>query len=103
MFAVINTNGVQFVVTPGERIKVMANLGEKGKEIEFDKVMMIKDNEDTVVGRPYVEGAKVRGVIRESGHLPKVVVFKFRRKEKYRRKRGHRQDFSEIEITDIIK
>jgi len=103
MFAVINTNGVQFVVTRGERIKIMANLGETGKEIEFDKVMMIKDNGETVVGRPFVKGAKVRGVIRESGHLPKVIVFKFRRKEKYRRKRGHRQDFSEVEITDIIK
>jgi large subunit ribosomal protein L21 len=103
MFAVINTNGVQFVVTRGERIKIMANLGEKGKEIEFDKVMMIKDNGDTVVGRPFVKGAKVKGVIRETGRLPKVVVFKFIRKEKYRRKRGHHQDFSEIEITDIIK
>ena len=103
MFAVINTNGVQFVVTRGEKIKVLANLGEKGKEIEFDKVMMIKDNGDTIVGRPFVKGAKGKGVIRESGQLPKVIVFKFKRKEKYRRKRGHRQDFSEVEITDIIK
>ncbi len=103
MFAVINTNGVQFVVTRGERIKIQANLGEKGKEVEFDKVMMIKDNGDTVVGRPFVEGAKVKGVIRECGRLPKIVVFKFIRKEKYRRKRGHHQDFCEVEITDIIK
>ncbi|MDH4211056.1 MAG: 50S ribosomal protein L21 [candidate division WOR-3 bacterium] len=103
MFAVINTNGVQFVVTRGERIKIQANLGEKGKEVEFDKVMMIKDNSDTVVGRPFVEGAKVKGVIRECGRLPKIVVFKFIRKEKYRRKRGHHQDFCEVEITDIIK
>jgi large subunit ribosomal protein L21 len=103
MFAVINTNGVQFVVTRGEKIKIQANLGEKGKEVEFDKVMMIKDNGDTVVGRPFIEGAKVKGVIRECGRLPKIVVFKFIRKEKYRRKRGHHQDFCEIEITDIIK
>lgn len=103
MFAVINTSGVQFVVTRGEKIRVLANLGEKGREVEFDKVMMIKDNGDTIVGRPFVKGAKVKGVIRESGRLPKVVVFKFRRKEKYRRKRGHQQDFCEVEITDIIK
>lgn len=103
MFAVINTNGVQFVVTRGERIRILADLGEKGNEVEFDKVMMIKDNGDTVVGRPFVKGAKVKGVIRENGRLPKVIVFKFRRKEKYRRKRGHHQDFCEVEITDIIK
>ncbi|UCG29658.1 MAG: 50S ribosomal protein L21 [candidate division WOR-3 bacterium] len=103
MFAVINTNGVQFVVTRGERIKIQANLGEKGKEVEFDKVMMIKDDGDTVVGRPFVKGAKVKGVIKECGRLPKIVVFKFIRKEKYRRKHGHRQDFCEVEITDIIK
>jgi large subunit ribosomal protein L21 len=103
MFAVINTNGVQFVVTRGERIKIQANLGEKGKEVEFDKVMMIKDDGDTVVGRPFIKGAKVKGVIKECGRLPKIVVFKFIRKEKYRRKHGHRQDFCEVEITDIIK
>lgn len=103
MFAVIKTNGFQYVVTKGERIKIPAAIGEKGTEIEFDKVMMIKDNGDTFVGRPFVKGARVKGIVKECGRLPKVVVFKFIRKEKYRRKRGHHQDFCEIEITDIIK
>jgi large subunit ribosomal protein L21 len=103
MFAVIKTSGFQYVVTKGEKIKIPAVLGEKGKEVVFDKVMMIKDNGDTVVGRPFVKGAKVKGIIKECGRLPKVIVFKFIRKEKYRRKRGHHQDFCEIEITDIIK
>ncbi|UCF70789.1 MAG: 50S ribosomal protein L21 [candidate division WOR-3 bacterium] len=103
MFAVIKTSGFQYVVTKGEKIKIPAALGEKGTEVEFDKVMMIKGNGDTVVGRPFVKGAKVKGVVKECGRLPKVVVFKFIKKEKYRRKRGHHQNFCEIEITDIIK
>jgi large subunit ribosomal protein L21 len=103
MFAVIRTNGYQYVVTKGEKIRIPALVGEKDKEVEFDKVMMLKDNEGTLVGRPYVEGAKVKGIIRECGRLPKVVVFKFIRKEKFRRKHGHRQDYCEVEITDIVK
>ncbi len=103
MFAVIKASGFQFVVTKGEKIKIPAVIGEKGKEIEFDKVLMLKDDGETVVGRPYVKGAKVKGVVRECGRLPKVIVFKFIRKEKYRRKKGHRQDFCEVEITDILK
>lgn len=103
MFAVIKASGFQFVVTKGEKIKIPAVIGEKGKEIEFDKVLMLKDDGETVVGRPYVKGAKVKGVVRECGRLPKIVVFKFIRKEKYRRKKGHRQDFCEVEITDILK
>lgn len=103
MFAVIKASGFQFVVTKGEKIKIPAVIGEKGKEIEFDKVLLLKDDGETVVGRPYVKGAKVKGVVRECGRLPKVVVFKFIKKEKYRRKKGHRQDFCEVEITDILK
>lgn len=103
MFAVIKASGFQFVVTKGEKIKIPAVIGEKGKEIEFDKVLMLKDDGETVVGRPYVKGATVKGVVRECGRLPKVIVFKFIRKEKYRRKKGHRQDFCEVEITDILK
>jgi large subunit ribosomal protein L21 len=103
MFAVIKASGFQFVVTKGEKIKIPAVIGEKGKEIEFDKVLMFKDNGETIVGRPYVKGAKVKGVVRECGRLPKVIVFKFIKKEKYRRKKGHHQDFCEVEITDILK
>lgn len=103
MFAVIETNGYQFVVTKGEKIKIPAVLGEKGKELEFDKVMMLKDDSNMEVGRPFVQGARVKGVIRKCGRLPKVIVFKFTRKEKYRRKRGHHQDFCEVEITDIVR
>ncbi|MGB7055826.1 MAG: 50S ribosomal protein L21 [bacterium] len=103
MFAVIETKGFQFVVTKGEKIKIPAIIAEKGKEVEFEKVMMIKDDGKTLVGKPYVKGAKVKVIVRECGRLPKIIVIKFIRKEKYRRKRGHHQDFCEVEITDILK
>ncbi|KPL14789.1 hypothetical protein AMJ74_02715 [candidate division WOR_3 bacterium SM1_77] len=103
MFAVIETKGFQFVVTKGEKIKIPAIIADEGKEVEFDKVMMIKDDGKTLVGKPYVKGAKVKGIVRECGRLPKIIVFKFIRKEKYRRKRGHHQAFCEVEITDILK
>ncbi len=103
MFAVIKAKGYQYVVSKGEVITIPANLGEPNSEVQFDQVLMIKDNGNTIVGKPYVQNAAVKGVIKEQGKLPKVTVFKFRRREKYRRKKGHRQDFSAVQITEIIK
>lgn len=103
MFAVIRANGYQYLVSKGEIITIPAHIGELGKEVEFDKVLMIKENTNTLFGKPYLDGSKVKGIIRKHGRLPKIVVFKFRRRKKYRNKKGHRQDFSQIEITDIVK
>uniref|UniRef100_A0A7V0Z575 Large ribosomal subunit protein bL21 n=1 Tax=candidate division WOR-3 bacterium TaxID=2052148 RepID=A0A7V0Z575_UNCW3 len=103
MFAVIKTNSYQYVVSKGDRVIIPALLGETGKEVEFDKILMIKDNENVILGKPYVEGALVKGIIKKTGKLPKVIVYKFIRRENYRRKKGHRQLFTEVEITDIIK
>ncbi len=103
MFAVIKTNGFQFLVSKGEKIFIPARVSEVGKAVEFSNVLMIKDNGNITVGKPYVKGAKVLGIVKNQGRLPKVIVFKFKRRTKYRRKSGHRQDFSEIEITDITQ
>lgn len=103
MFAVIKTNSYQYVVSKGDRVIIPALLGETGKEVAFDKILMIKDSENVIVGKPYVEGALVKGIIKKTGKLPKVIVYKFIRRENYRRKKGHRQLFTEVEITDIIK
>jgi len=103
VFAVIRANGYQYLVSKGEIITIPAHIGELGKEVEFDKVLMIKENTNTLFGQPYLDGSKVKGIIRKHGRLPKIVVFKFRRRKKYRNKKGHRQDFSQIEITDIVK
>lgn len=103
MFAVIKTKGFQYLVSKGERVVIPAYIAEVGKTVAFDKVLMIKDNGKTEIGQPYIKGARVKGVVKKVGKLPKVIVFKFRRRKKYRRKRGHRQEFSEIEITEIKK
>jgi large subunit ribosomal protein L21 len=102
MFAVIKTKGYQYLVKKGEKITIPASIGNPGTKVEFDEVMMIKDNSDTKVGSPYIKGAKVKGIVKQCGKLPKITVFKFRRREKYRRKKGHRQHFTEVEITDIV-
>jgi len=103
MFAVIRTNGYQYVVAKGESIKIPARIGEPGKNIEFDKILMLKDNDNTLIGKPYVEGVKVKGTVKKHGRFPKAIIYKFTRRENYRRKRGHRQDFTEVEITDIAR
>ncbi len=103
MFAVIKTNGFQYVVNKGDRITIPAILGEVGKELEFNHVLMLKDNGETKIGTPYLQGVKVKGIVKRTGRLPKITVYKFRRRENYRRKKGHRQPFTEVEITGIIK
>ena len=103
MFAVISTNGMQYVVTKGEIIKIPAKIGAEGKDIEFDKVLLFKEDGDTKVGKPYIEGIKVKGIVRRHGKLPKTIIYKFIRRENYRRKRGYRQDYTEVEIRDIVR
>lgn len=101
MFAVISAKGYQFIVSKGDKVVIPARIAEVGETIEFDKVMMIKDNGNTAVGMPFLKGAKVHGIIKKIGKLPKIIVFKFRRRKKYRKKAGHKQDFCEVEITGI--
>jgi large subunit ribosomal protein L21 len=103
VFAVIKANGYQYLVSKGEVITIPAQIGEVGKKVEFDKVMMIKEKTKTLFGEPFITGSKVKGIVKEHGKSPKVIVFKFRKRKKYRRKKGHRQNFSKIEITDIVK
>ncbi len=103
MFAVIKTNNHQYVVSKGDKIIIPEVVAESGKEIEFNKVLMIKDDNGVSVGKPYVEGVVVKGIVKKIGKLPKVIVFKFIRRENYRRKKGHKQDYSEVEITEIAR
>ena len=103
MFAVIKAKGFQYLVSEGEVVTIPARIGDVGKQIEFDQVMMIKEDGETLIGKPYLKGAKVKGIVKKHGKSDKVIVYKFRRREKYRNKRGHRQDISEVEITKIIR
>jgi large subunit ribosomal protein L21 len=100
MYAVIKTGGKQYRVSEGDRLRVEKLPGEPGAQVTFDEVLMI-GGEKVAVGTPVVKGAKVRAEIVTQGRDKKVIVFKFRRRKNYRRKRGHRQPFTELKITSI--
>lgn len=100
MYAVIRTGGKQYRVAEGDRLRVEKLPGEPGSKISFDEVLMI-GGEKVAVGAPLVKGAKVSAEIVAQERAKKVIVFKFRRRKNYRRKRGHRQPFTELKITGI--
>ncbi len=96
MFAVIETGGKQYIVKEGDVIRV-EKLNTNGKKVIFDKVLMVGDK----VGSPYVEGATVEADLIRTDKAKKVIVFKFKRRKGYKRKKGHRQWFSEVRIKKI--
>ncbi len=100
MYAVIKTGGKQYRVQEGDLIRVERIQGDIGSTIELDSVLMI-GGDKVVVGKPLVAGAKVTAEITGQNRSKKVIVFKMRRRKRYRRKRGHRQHFTELRITDV--
>jgi large subunit ribosomal protein L21 len=101
MYAVINTGGKQYRVTPGEQVKVEMLKGEAGDTITFEQVLLTSDGEKILLGQPYLENSKVVGQIIRQGKGKKVVVLKYKRRKTYRRKRGHRQPFTLVRIDAI--
>ena len=101
MYAVIETGGKQYRVAAGDKVRVEKLNAEVGAEVAFDKVILLGKDDGPVVGAPYVEGASVTGKVLEHGKEDKVIVFKYRRKKNYRKFRGHRQQFSSVEISAI--
>lgn len=101
MFAIIDTGGKQYKVSPGDKIKVEKLDNQAGEAIVFDKVLLSSDGEKVSIGSPYIDGAKVEAKILKQGRNKKVIVFKYSSKTRYRKKKGHRQFFTEVEITKI--
>ena len=102
MQAVIRTGAKQYLVKPGDVINVELLKSAEKDEVEFDDVLMVSDSQDNVrVGAPNVEGAKVIGKILGEVKGKKIVVFKFKRRKGYRKKQGHRQKYTSVEITEI--
>ena len=101
MFAVIETGSKQYIVSPKDKIKVEKVPVEEGKEVIFDKVLLVSDSKATKVGKPYVKGAKVLGKVLKQGRGKKIKWIKYKSKTRYRRHRGHRQHFTEVEIIKI--
>lgn len=100
MYAVIKTGGKQYRVAQGDRLRVEKLPGDVGASVTFDEVLML-GGEKVSVGTPLVKGAKVTAEIVAQDRAKKIIVFKFRRRKNYRRKRGHRQPFTEIKITGV--
>jgi large subunit ribosomal protein L21 len=103
MYAVVEIAGKQFKIANSDRIRVPKLDAEIGKKVEFEKVLLLADNGTVKVGNPTVEGAKVEAMVLSHGKDEKVIVFKKKRRKGYRVKRGHRQPFTEIEVSKIIE
>jgi large subunit ribosomal protein L21 len=101
MYAVVRTGGKQVRVEPGDRVRVEKLAGDVGGRIELDDVLMLGGDDAIQVGTPVVAGAKVTGTITAQARHPKITVFKMKRRKGYRRKQGHRQDYTEIEVDKI--
>ena len=101
MYAVIESGGKQHRVSSGDEVMVEKLAGDVGETISFDKVLLTSDGEKVSVGKPYLEDAKVLGRITRHDKHKKIVDFKYKRRKGYRRKKGHRQQFTVVRIEDI--
>lgn len=101
MYAVVNTGGKQYKVQKGETLRIEKIQGEVGSSVTFDKVLMVADGENIRVGQPVLENVVVQAQIVEQDKAKKILVFKYKRRKRYRRKNGHRQPFTAIRIDGI--
>jgi large subunit ribosomal protein L21 len=101
MYAVINTGGKQYKVQQGETLRIEKIAGEIGSKVTFDRVLMVADGENVRVGQPIIDKAAVQASIVEQDKAKKILVFKYKRRKRYRRKQGHRQPYTAIRIDGI--
>ena len=101
MYAVIETGGKQYRVSEGDILELEKLPAEEGEKVEFNQVLMVKDENGTQVGTPYLEEGKVTGQVLRQGKGKKITVFKYKPKKNIRRKKGHRQPFSQVRIESI--
>jgi large subunit ribosomal protein L21 len=101
MYAVIQTGGKQCRVSPGDEIKVEKIPGEAGDKVTFDRILLASDGENVQMGKPYLENSKVIAKIVRQGKERKILVFKYKRRKGFRRKKGHRQPFTLVRIENI--
>lgn len=101
MYAVVETGGKQYRVTEGDVIYVEKLEGAQGDSIDLSNVLLLSNEGDIKVGKPYVEGAKVSATIEDQGKAKKIIVFKFKAKKDYRKKQGHRQPYTKLKISKI--
>jgi large subunit ribosomal protein L21 len=101
MYAVVATGGKQYKVREGQILRVEKIQGDIGSSVTFDKVLMTSDGEVVNIGQPVLDNAEVNGHIIEQGKAKKIIVFKYKRRKRYRRKQGHRQQYTAVKIDRI--
>ncbi len=101
MYAIIESCGKQYKVAEGDVVFFEKLDTEEGKKVTFDKVVLVSDEGKVEIGNPYVKGYKVEGKVVAHGKGKKIIVFKYKPKKNYRRKQGHRQPYTKVEITSI--
>lgn len=101
MYAIVATGGKQYRVKEGEKLRIEKLNVEAGETVELDKVLLVGEGEDIKVGAPYLDGAKVTAKVAANGRGDKVKIVKFKRRKHHQKQMGHRQAYTEIEITGI--
>ena len=101
MYAVIKTGGKQYRVAQGDTLKVEKLDAGEGDSVEFDQVLMVGEGADVKIGTPYIDGSRVTATVKGHGRGGKVEIIKFRRRKHHMKRAGHRQDYTELEITGI--
>lgn len=101
MYAVIVTGGKQYRVAPGDTLRVEKLNTPEGESVKLDRVLMVADGGNIKLGAPYVDGGRVTARVKAHGRGPKVEIIKFRRRKHHMKRQGHRQAYTELEITDV--
>lgn len=100
-FAIIETGGKQYKISPNQKLKIEKVNAKEGDSFVFDKVLLVADGNNVEMGAPYIEGAEVKAKILKQGRDKKKIVFRYHSKTRYRKKKGHRQHFTETQIGKI--
>ncbi|MFH1582405.1 MAG: 50S ribosomal protein L21 [bacterium] len=103
MLAVIKTGGKQYLVSPGQKIKIEKLNKKEEAEVSFNNVLLVEKNKAVEIGTPFLKGVKVTGKVLKQGKDKKIIVFKYKAKKRYQVKKGHRQPFTEVEIDKIVE
>ncbi|OEU77973.1 MAG: 50S ribosomal protein L21 [Desulfobacterales bacterium C00003060] len=101
MYAVISTGGKQYMVSEGQTVRIEKIPGEIGAPVSFDRVLMLSNDQTVKVGQPTLADVAVTGHIVEQGKAKKIIVFKYKRRKGYRKKQGHRQQYTALRIDSI--
>lgn len=101
MYAIVNINGIQTRVEPEAVIQVARLTGEPGARLTFDQVLLLADGDSIAVGQPYVQGASLTAEVVEHFRGPKIHIFRYKRRQDYRKRRGYRDDLTRLRVTGI--